>query len=62
MQAFELRHAVVHEFSEVPYSYIRILKLWDNAINIFDIANTVLSLPEDLKKFRLEYGRRVPIK
>lgn len=56
-EAFELRNKVVHELSEVPYSYTFILKLWDNAMNFFDIANTIFIFPELLQRFRLQYGR-----
>jgi hypothetical protein len=59
LRAFELRHKVVHELSEVPYSYTHILKLWDNAMNIFDIANTIFISPEMLQRFRLQYGRNL---
>jgi hypothetical protein len=57
LEAFELRHKVVHELTEVSYSYTRILKLWDNAMNIFDISDTILNSPEMLQRFRQEYGR-----
>ena len=55
--ANDLRNRVVHGLSDVHYSYTHILKLWDNAMNIFDIANTIFNLPDQLQKFRLEYGR-----
>ena len=57
LEAFELRHAIVHEQSDVPYSYTRILKLWDNAMNIFDIANTVFTSPQNLQRYRMTYGK-----
>lgn len=57
LEAFELRHAVIHEHSHVPYSYTRILKLWDNAMNIFDIANTVFTSPQNLQRYRTIYGK-----
>lgn len=57
LKAFELRHAIVHEQSDVPYSYTHILKLWDNAMNIFDIANTVFTSPLDLRRYRIKYGK-----
>lgn len=41
--AYDLRNRVVHGLSDVPYSYTHILKLWDNAMNIFDIANTIFT-------------------
>ena len=56
-KAYELRNKIVHGLSDVPYSYTHILKLWDNAMNIFDIANTIFISPELLQKFRLQYGR-----
>ena len=56
LEAFELRHEVVHELAEASYSYTRILHLWDNAMNIFDIGNTVFLIPKLLKEFRQEYG------
>jgi hypothetical protein len=56
-EAYELRNMVVHGLSDVPYSYTRLLKLWDNAMNIFDIANTIFILPEQLQHFRLQYER-----
>lgn len=55
--AYDLRNRVVHGLSEVPYSYTHLLKLWDNTMNIFDIANTIFTSPEQLQQFRLEYGR-----
>lgn len=48
-EAFDLRNKVVHELSEVPYSYTHILKLWDNAMNIFDISNTIFISEEMLQ-------------
>lgn len=56
-EAYDLRNKIVHGLSDVPYSYTRILKLWDNAMNIFEIANTIFVLPELLQQFRLQYGR-----
>jgi hypothetical protein len=53
--AYDLRNKVVHGLSDVPYSYTHILKLWDNAMNIFDIANTIFTLPDLLQQFRTEY-------
>jgi hypothetical protein len=58
LEAFELRHEVVHELAEVSYSYSRIVHLWDNAMNIFDIANTIFVIPELLEEFRQEYGQQ----
>jgi len=55
--AYDLRNKVVHGLSDVPYSYTHILKLWDNAMNIFDIANTIFTSPNLLRQFRLQYGR-----
>jgi hypothetical protein len=59
--AYDLRNKVVHGLSDVPYSYTHILKLWDNAMNIFDIANTIFNSPDLLQQFRSEY-RKSPIK
>ena len=56
-EAYNLRNKIVHGLSDVPYSYTHILKLWDNAMNIFDIANTIFISPEFLQQFRLQYGR-----
>ena len=56
-EAYELRNKIVHGLSDVSYSYTRLLKLWDNAMNIFDIANTIFILPEQLQHFRLQYER-----
>ena len=56
-EAYDLRNKVVHGLSDVPYSSTRILKLWDNAMNIFEIANTIFTSPELLQGFRLQYGR-----
>jgi HEPN superfamily RiboL-PSP-like protein len=56
-EAYELRNKVVHRLSDVPYSYTRILNLWDNAMNIFEIANTIFMLPQQLQQFRLQYRR-----
>jgi len=56
LEAFELRHEVVHNLAEVTYSYTRILHLWDNAMNIFDIGNTIFLIPNLLEEFRQEYG------
>lgn len=53
-EAYDLRNKIVHGLSDVPYSYMHILKLWDNAMNI-EIANTIFVLPE-LQQFRLQYG------
>jgi hypothetical protein len=55
--AYDLRNKVVHGLSDVPYSYTHILKLWDNSMNIFDIANTIFTSSDLLQRFRLEYGR-----
>jgi hypothetical protein len=55
--AYDLRNKIVHGLSDVPYSYIYILKLWDNAMNIFDIANTIFISTDLLQEFRLKYGR-----
>lgn len=55
--AYDLRNRVVHGLSDVPYSYTHILKLWDNAMNIFDIANTIFTSSALLQQFRLQYGR-----
>lgn len=57
LEASDLRHKVVHELADVDYSYTRILKLWDNTMNIFDIVNTISISPTQLQKFRLEYDR-----
>jgi len=57
LEAFELRHEVVHNLGDVGYSYTRILHLWDNAMNIFDIGNTIFLMPKFLEEFRQEYGR-----
>ena len=56
-EAYDLRNKIVHGLSDVSYSYMQLLKLWDNAINIFDIANTIFIFPELLQQFRLQYGR-----
>lgn len=55
-EAYDLRNKIVHGLANVPYSYMRILKLWDNAMNIFEIANTIFTFPELLQQFRLQYG------
>jgi hypothetical protein len=52
LEAFELRHEVVHNLGDVGYSYTRILHLWDNAMNIFDIGNTIFLMPKFLEEFR----------
>jgi hypothetical protein len=57
-KAYELRNKIVHGLSDVPYSYTHILNLWDNAMNIFEIANTIFMLPEQLQQFRLLYRRK----
>lgn len=57
LDAFELRHEVVHNLADVLYSYTRILHLWDNAMYIFDIGNTIFLSPKFLNEFRQQYGR-----
>jgi hypothetical protein len=56
-EAFELRHKVVHELGFVGYNYTKIVNLWDNVMNMFDIANTIFMIPSLLKEFRQVYGR-----
>ena len=55
-EAFELRHQVVHELKSVPYNYTKIVGLWDNVMNMFDIANTIFMIPSLLKEYRQLYG------
>jgi hypothetical protein len=57
-EAFSLRHMIVHDLAEVPYSYTHLRNLWDNAMNMFDIATTILRSPEQLESFRRQYGRK----
>jgi hypothetical protein len=56
--AYQLRNKVVHGLTDVPYSYTHILKLWDNVMNIFDIASTIFNSPDLLQEFRLEYTKK----
>lgn len=57
-EAFTLRHSIVHDLSEVTYSYTHIRNLWDNAMNMFDIATTIFRLPNELDSYRRQYGRK----
>ena len=45
IQAFEIRHKIVHELSDVELSNSQIMSLWDNAMNIMDVG-TSLFIPE----------------
>lgn len=41
MEAYELRHQIVHELKDVHLTKTKVLELWDNALNVMEIANTV---------------------
>jgi hypothetical protein len=60
-EAFELRNKVVHELEQVTYNYTKIVGLWDNVMNIFDIATTIFMSADLLERFRDMYGRNINI-
>ena len=40
-ETFQLRHEIIHELKDPRLSKTRVLELWDNVLNIMEIANTV---------------------
>lgn len=42
-EAYELRHEIIHELKDVHLTKTKVKELWDNALNIMEIANSVFA-------------------
>jgi hypothetical protein len=59
-KAYKLRNEIAHEVKEVKVSKSRVIALWDNFMNIMDIAQSVflsISKPEHRETLDYEYNR-----
>lgn len=46
-EAYELRHQIIHELKDVHLTKTKVIELWDNALNIMEVAETVFESAGD---------------